>query len=630
MDQANVTRFDRWMVTIATALVVLVYALRGGSFDIVARHQAALALWGALLLAFGVGVAVRRSGPRALLIPAAALLLLTGWTALSLLWTSSAERTLLEVARVAQFAGLLLIARAALTRTNWTGAAAGAAIGAVIVCLLAVLSRVQPGWFPEDVTALVFGVQRLGYPFDYWNALAAWAAMSTAVSLAWSAHAPSLAIRMAASAALPVCVLAAYLTYSRAGILGMLLGAGVVLALSRNRWSVVLHLALAAPASLLAISAARQAPEVAFGTGSAGAGGVVLVLVAACALAAAAPVIGRFARTDRLRMPRRRAQRTLAVASVLVAIPLLVVIVTEAPGAWKQFRTTESAAINDPRTRLTSLSGARYALWSEALDLGAENPFKGIGAGTFEFAWSQNSVTGGFERDAHSLYLEQLGELGIPGALLLLGALGSLLVLALRSRRHLEDARDVGVHTACVAAFVVFCFHAGLDWMWESTAVTVLGLLLGAIALAPSLGQAFVRLPVPARVAGAVLAAVLIAVQLPALAMTQRVRESREAFTAGRTDEALREADRAIRAQPWAASPYGQRAGVAEAAGDFDAAARDLGRAIEREPTNWRHPLLLSRVEANRGNGEAALRWFRRAKELRPRSRFYGEAESGN
>ncbi len=625
MDQANVTRFDRWMVTLASAVVVLVYALRGGSFDVVARHQGALAVWGALLLAFGVGVAIRRPAPRALLLPAACLLLLTGWTALSLLWTSSAERTLLEVARTAQFAGLLLVARAALTRTNWTGAAAGAAVGAVIVCLLAVMSRVQPEWFPEDVTARVFGVRRLGYPFDYWNAVAAWAAMSTAVSLAWSAHARNLAIRMAASAALPVCVLATYLTYSRAGILGMALGAVVVLALSRNRWSVVLNLVLAAPATLVVIGAARRAPEVAFGTGTTGAGRVALVLVAACALAAAAPAIGRIVRADLLRMSRRRGRQTLAVASVLVAIPLALVVADKAPSAWDQFRTTDSSAVNDPRTRLTSLSGARYALWSEALELGAENPWKGIGAGTFEFAWSQEARTGGFERDAHSLYLEQFGELGIPGALLLLGAFGSLLVLALRGRRHLEDGRDLGAHTACVAAFVVLCFHAGLDWMWESTAVTVLGLLLGAIATAPSLGQAFVRLPVPARIGGVVLAAVLIAVQLPALAMTQRVRESREAFAAGRTDEALRLANRAVRAQPWAATPYTQRAGIAEATLDLEGAARDLARAIDREPTNWRHPLLLSRVEANRGNTKAALRWFRRAKELRPRSQFYGE-----
>ncbi len=70
-------------------------------------------------------------------------------------------------------------------------------------------------------------------------------------------------------------------------------------------------------------------------------------------------------------------------------------------------------------------------------------------------------------------------------------------------------------------------------------------------------------------------------------------------------------------------TPYTQRAGVAESTGDLAEAARDLRRSIEREPLNWRQPLLLARVEANRGNTEAALRAFRRAKQLRPRSSFY-------
>ena len=53
------------------------------------------------------------------------------------------------------------------------------------------------------------------------------------------------------------------------------------------------------------------------------------------------------------------------------------------------------------------------------------------------------------------------------------------------------------------------------------------------------------------------------------------------------------------------------------------AAAADLERATEREPTNWRPWLLLARVEAERGRVQAALRDFRKARSLRPHSAFF-------
>jgi hypothetical protein len=63
---------------------------------------------------------------------------------------------------------------------------------------------------------------------------------------------------------------------------------------------------------------------------------------------------------------------------------------------------------------------------------------------------------------------------------------------------------------------------------------------------------------------------------------------------------------------------------VEEAQGHLLAARTDLLRAQRREPTNYQHPLVLARVQAELGNTAAALANVRRAKELRPKSPFLG------
>ena len=76
--------------------------------------------------------------------------------------------------------------------------------------------------------------------------------------------------------------------------------------------------------------------------------------------------------------------------------------------------------------------------WKVALDAFDDQPLHGQGAGTYENWWNANrparqatyNVT-----DAHSLYLEALGELGIVGFLLLAVLVASVLVALAPIRR---------------------------------------------------------------------------------------------------------------------------------------------------------------------------------------------------
>jgi O-antigen ligase len=129
----------------------------------------------------------------------------------------------------------------------------------------------------------------------------------------------------------------------------------------------------------------------------------------------------------------------------------------------------------------------RPLYWHVAWREWEQNRLLGSGAGTFDRYWLHYRTVSSFARDAHSLYLETLAELGPIGLALLLAALLIPLV-ALRGRR------DPLLATAA-AAYVAFLVHAGVDWDWELPAVTLAGLACGTAMLvarrpddAPELG----------------------------------------------------------------------------------------------------------------------------------------------
>ncbi len=224
-------------------------------------------------------------------------------------------------------------------------------------------------------------------------------------------------------------------------------------------------------------------------------------------------------------------------------------------------------------------------------------------------------------RDAHSLYLETLAELGMVGLLILLIFLAGSLRAAWLARKRLRRSSDVGAVTAMLAAFIVFMASAGVDWMWEVPAVTVFALSSLTVAIASASRRwrsswRFVNLP--ARVAAGVVAIAVGAVQVPGIVSTDRIRDSEGALESGDPPLGLALAGDAVDAQPWAAAPHVQRALALSVLDLHRDAGSELAEATEREPTNWRHPLLRAVLEFERGDRDAAGRSYRRARVLRP------------
>jgi hypothetical protein len=247
---------------------------------------------------------------------------------------------------------------------------------------------------------------------------------------------------------------------------------------------------------------------------------------------------------------------------------------------------------------------------------------KGAGAGTFELLSNRDPQRLEFVRDAHSLYFEALAEVGLPGVLLLLVGLGSLAFAAVRAPVSGLEPSASGVAAGLAAALVVFCIVAGVDWLWESTALTVTALTAGALAAAAARprDEPGRRPRLEVRINGSFLALLLLAVQVPPLVGANLVRDSERAVRENRPESALSSASDATSVEPWGPAGYLQRALVLERWGQLDQAAADAKRAAEREPTNWQPWLILARIEAERGRSAAAASAFRRSRALNPTS----------
>jgi O-Antigen ligase len=608
----------------AFGLVVL-YAMRGGSYDVIVRQEYGLVIWWLIAVGVGLGLLPRSRPHPVVLVLLATLLAYAGWTALSLLWTESSEQTTAEIARVLDYLGLVTLLAIIFDRGTWRRAAMGIGAGAMFVCALAVASRLDPSAFPIDQAARVFRADRLDYPFGYWNAVGAWAAMSAAMGLAWSSHDPSRIRRALALAFVPVACVASYLTYSRATVGATALALLVVLAASRNRITATIHAIVAAAGTGLAILAIRDAPQIARATGTHGAGSVFGSLLFALAACAGVAVLTGWLGSDRLRVPSVWARRIGGPVAAALLVAALVVGPHFAGRAWHSFKNTGSNAAqsSNPSARLTNLSGTRYNLWKVALDSFTAHPADGTGAGTYQFVWSRNQRDSESVRNAHSLWLENMSDLGAPGLLLIIAVAVAALAVAITARRQSRRHVTAGAAAAMVAMFVVYLLAASVDWMWQSTAVTVLALSCVAVAGARlTRGRWRPRWPLRAViVAGALVAGAL---QVPGLLSTAEIRQSQAAARSGNLDKALAWARDAASAEPWSASAYLQQGLVLESEGRLTDAASDVRHAISHERSNWVHWLILARIETERGHYRAALRDDNQAHVLGRQAQVFG------
>jgi hypothetical protein len=631
-----------WFVS---AILIVYLALKGGGYDEIPRDQVGIIVsWGLL-----IGVAVGALSLERIGIPARvvlfAFLAVAAWTALALDWTQSAERTVTELARTVTYLGVFVLALAVQRGRRWRALLYGVTTGIAVVAGLAVLSRLHPQWFPpNELGRVLTGIEierRLAYPLNYSSALGSFAAMALPLLLASSASARTLAGQLLAAAAFPIAGLAFYLSSSGTATLVVVAGLVVFFLLAPDRLPKLATLAIGAGGTAVlgyavnhraALDRGLVTPEM-----KSQGNEVLLILIVVCAAVALCQLgislAVRHGRRPAWMLISPRAAALAAGVAIVIAVPIAVAAGApkEAKDRWDNFksRTGGAAPTASRSSQILNTSGSgRYQFWQSAIDAYKTEEFHGIGPGTFEFWWAQHaSYAGAFVRDAHSLYIETLAELGIVGFILVTGLV--LAILGIGTVRTLRGPPDLRLGlAAATAGCAAFAVAAGVDYMWEIGVMPISFFMLAAVAVDGGASRA----PQPAsrREArrreigwwvGTILASILaiLVIYLPYTGASD-VRASERDVDQGRLDDALSEARSAADAQPYAATPRLQEALVLERQGNFDQAADAAREATVKESTNWRTWLVLSRIEAERGRANASVNAYRHARQLNPHS----------
>jgi O-antigen ligase len=510
-----------------------------------------------------------------------------GWIWLSVIWSRSVPATVLEGERalvyVTAVAALVLVGR----RVGAAAVLGGMTAAIAAVSVYALTTRL----FPERVGTFdpVSGY-RLFAPIGYWNALGLFAAIGSLLALGFLARGRSLPARAVAAAALVVLLPTIYFTFSRGAWLALAIAVAAAIAVDPRRLQLCLALLVALPAPAVAVVVASRShalttvgASLAVATHQ-GHRLAVLIIVLAMVAAALGAALGVAETRVTPRPGVRRAFAAVLIAVVLAAFGASVVNWGapwhSARHAWHAFVSAAPVTGPNLNKRLFHLSGTgRIVSWKSALHEFQDAPLAGTGAGTFETWWLAHRPVNQQIRDAHSLYLETLGELGIIGLVLLVGTLLVPLVGAWRRRRE-------PLVPFALAGFLAWVVHAAVDWDWEIAAVTLAALACATVCL-QGLGRREWHLGVAGRTVIATAAGAVAVFALVAAVGNQALASSSDALANQNYAKADAEARRAARWAPWSADPWIVRGQLDSLNQDPRAAQLSFRTAISHDPRNY-------------------------------------------
>jgi O-Antigen ligase len=571
----------------------------------------------------------------------AAFAALAALTALSIGWSIAPDVSYAEAGRtlayLAAFAGAVAAARLAPTAAPVVVRAV--LLAAVAVAAYGLAARVWPGSFSESGLT-----GRISLPFDYWNALAGVAAIGLPAAL-WlgTRRSGSAAGRALAYPAAGVLVAALLIAQSRGALLGAAVACALWLALVplRLRSLAVLAVAAAGAGSVAAWALSKDpfragAQPLPAREAVAGDFGLLLLAMLVATLAA-----GLLVETIRARRPatvrtRVRAGAAAATVALLVPLALLTSVALSDRGLAGTLSdraddlTSETSAPPAGGARLGSVSSARGGYWREAWDAFEERPAIGLGAGAFELARLAHRDDASPASRAHGFVPQTLADLGLAGGTAVLLLLAAWLVATARStaigpRRRVAPSAWSSERAAVVAlalAAVAYGVQSALDWTWFVPGVTVMALVaagyvagrgprprLGAASPAsgpappggstgPEPADAEPRADGDARGRARLLAATAVAATALAavwaiwqpVAADRAVTHSYELLGEGRAGDALDEAERARRRNPYSQEALYAQAAALAALGREAAALRTLTDAVRdrpRDPNAW-------------------------------------------
>ncbi|MDX6476066.1 MAG: hypothetical protein QOH95_1577 [Gaiellaceae bacterium] len=621
-----------WPVPIVAAILFLV-AYANGGYGVSTRAILGASLWWSVILGVGLGLVPRNRPPRAALGVGALLAAFALWALASAFWAPNPEQAVLEFDRNSMYLALYLVAVGTGGRRNVGWWSDGLRLGIVAIAAVALASRFFPNLFESRGIAsfLPNAATRLSFPVGYWNGLAILVALALPLSFSAAVAGRTALARALAVAPVPVIAAVIQLASSRGGVVAAAVGTVVFLAASGRRWAALAVVSIGALGSALATVTLHEYPTLVDGPlGSDAAqsqGRVVAALIVLVVLSTGTALVVAERMWGNRRAPSRRTGRVLAIA--LSAAVVLAVLAAHPIRRLDTFREPPAVGTTTAPDFATAhlLSGngsGRWQFWTSAVHEWTSAPLAGRGAGSYQYWWAQHASFSYFLRNAHSLYLETLGELGAIGLLLLVGALGYGLFAGAREvRRSGGERRERLASLAAVLAAFAVC--AGIDWIWQLTAVGALGVLaLGLLATSGERTTSDPQRGGRSRLAYGAIALVTawaaICLQAIPWLTAARISDSQAAVRRGDSTKALKDAQDARAIQPWAATPYVQLALVAETRGELGSARRWIHAATKRDATDWAVWFVAARIEREAGHPAEARAAFLKARALNIRS----------
>lgn len=543
------------------------------------------------------------------------------WALASTTWAESEARAVVDADRwllyAAVFAGLLLLVRD--RRTMLVGLLAGIGAGGAIVVLF-VVGRGLTGTGDD-----LFLAGRLHEPLGYANGMATFMLFLfwPIVELGLRVERTSWRAACAGAASLLASLL--LLTQSRVVLPALALSAVALFVFARERerrfWLLVCvcsGVALASPAllelydrSLANVLGARMV-MLATGLALVGAGVAALLWsVGPRGFTELANLIG-LPMSSRERVLRRFGALlvVLTVTGVLFAVGNPVGFVSRQVDAFVKLEGTAGQ-------RFLSGGGYRYDYWRIAVADFTAEPWHGVGAGNYPASYFRERRTPEAATQPHSLELQMLGELGLPGLGFLLLFIVASLTTAVRAMRRVADDRELWLVNSCMAIVLVWVVHSAVDWLHLLPGITGIALAAAAGLFALSRPEGAVMAAGRARrlvAAGVAAAAAVVgtATLAPPLA-GDYFRNQGRGIVAGDPAAALRSADRAIEFEGKNVQNHYLRAAALGRLGRLDEAIAALRTAQAKEPGNFVTYLLLGDYLARAGDSAGAQRAYLRA-----------------
>jgi hypothetical protein len=561
----------------------------------------------------------------AALVSLTALVGLAVWTLISGAWSPVPAVAISDSQRVLGYAAAfaigawscLLLGRRMLLALGPL-AAAGAVVAVVTLIVLWTGSNSRD-FFETDST--------LRYPIGYRNAEAAFflMAMLPAIVLCASRELP-WQVRGILLGASTLMLEIAILAQSRASVFAVLIAIAVLVGLHPDRLRVLGWLVLASVPAVIALPWLLDVFQLDAGNSAAEIPPLhhaCVVMAITSALSIAVGCVGSrfgsgFELPNRVRTGIGRG--LLAGLGLILLIGLVALFRTDGGPTGFVSRHVDQLTAGTPDL---ANQGSRFGLnvssdrgefWRVALDDFDSHPLQGEGAGGFRASYLVHGTTGVQPEDPHSIEMLALSELGIPGALLMLGFIGGGIVAILRTRRLGPEGAALAAGALAVGAY--WLAHASVDWFWSYAAVTLPVCFAVGAAAAPALRRDQFGERTPVRTVLAVAAVVLALITLPFFFSERDTDHALRTWRADLTG-AYSDLDNAADLNPWSSRPLAAKAEIALANSDPAVALAATSEGIKRTPDDWILYFLRAQAQGT-GDRAGAARSVARARQLSP------------